>query len=380
MPFHITLPWPDGTLPLATWRRVKSAPSDKLAPSVVRYVIRHGVTPEVTRRWDGVGPLPLRNVVLGDELVGRWRKQLDELGAPVEGRELRLVLSTDEANPVETQVYVPLTTGHSGSLVIEDDLARAMRLHQFEMPGGIAIDLGERRVECRRAWLRVKVPALGFDEAMEVAVRRPGSAGFFRKSGRGPLDEATLLVRGDVPATLALGLPVPRYARGEKGRDGLFLGQAAPDVPWFGVPSTTGTPEASWRVPGDTRALTFKDGALGFALSSDIENSDLRWPRLRIRLERSFGRVRFEAPEGIHLVVTSRTWRGGTAVVGEVGAWLSLRSPADGNVPLLHMQGEDMRCLRAGLVVLGDDAAARSGRVVQWSRVEASKAEISAGR
>ncbi|MCB9829322.1 MAG: hypothetical protein H6806_06140 [Planctomycetes bacterium] len=170
MPFYITLPWPKGNLPLATWGRVTAAPSDKLAPSVVRYVIRRGVTPEVTRRWNGVGPLPLRNVVLGDELVGRWRKQLAELGAPVEGRELRLILSTDEANPVETQVYVPLTTGHSGSLVIENDLARAMRLHQFEMPGGIEVATPRDVVTCRRAWLRVRAPALGFDEAMEVAV------------------------------------------------------------------------------------------------------------------------------------------------------------------------------------------------------------------
>ncbi|MCA9317601.1 MAG: hypothetical protein H6826_14050 [Planctomycetes bacterium] len=365
MPFHITLPWPEGALPLATWGRVKSAPSDKLAPSVVRYVIRRGVTPEVTRRWDGVGPLPLRNVVLGDELVGRWRKQLAELGAPVEGRELRLVLSTDEANPVETQVFVPLTTGHSGSLVIENDLARAMRLHQFEMPGGIEVATPRDVVTCRRAWLRVKAPALGFDEAMEVAVAPAENSAPTTVSG-----SVSVYFPGDVVRHVGQGLPALSVLDPMAGPP-----QVVVAFPVWGKATQGGGDSrilragVSFDLPYDVRVLCIGGVRGEIALLPGIGGADGEPPNMRIHLLSKELRLPRPARAG-HPVVLSSVWRGGTVIVGSRGACLSWLSE-DGAIPWLGPDQPDMRSMRLALLAAGDPRPGQAAiRVERWSSFE----------
>ncbi|MGE0190821.1 MAG: hypothetical protein AB7T63_02160 [Planctomycetota bacterium] len=369
LPFHITLPWPEGSLPLATWGRVKAAPSDKLAPSVVRYVVRHGVTPEVTRRWSGVGPLPLRNVVLGDELVDRWRKQLAELGAPVEGRELRLVLSTDEANPVETQVYVPLTAGHSGSLVIGNDLARALRLHQFEMPGGIELATPEGPVSCRRAWIRVRAPALGYDGGMEVAVLPARGAGLL---GTGPGTHAGLLTtQGALAMSLSPRLPRPIVARSAQGVVGLLLSDVEPSLePQRVLLDGDAAGRMSWSIPAGSRAFALRVGEASYLVSSDIADADPSTTDVRLDLMRSTVGLRFTDPRSLSFVAISRVWRGGRAIVGEAGSWLTVQFPGDGTLLLVHRADEDLRGLRAALVPVEASGHATSGRVAQWSHVE----------
>ena len=380
MPFHITLPWPEGALPLATWGRVKSAPSDKLAPSVVRYVIRRGVTPEVTRRWDGVGPLPLRNVVLGDELVGRWRKQLAELGAPVEGRELRLVLSTDEANPVETQVFVPLTTGHSGSLVIENDLARAMRLHQFEMPGGIEVATPRDVVTCRRAWLRVRAPALGFDEAMEVAVA-PAPASIAANS-EGAWDVPTLRVTGVDAQQAMWGVMMVRSARlapqwpgaapADRGEARIVAHAGGTEMPGNATQRKLEggdlllMPVQSWR------GTALRIGATTYAHLPDMGSTSKQSGEMRMSLVST--RLAPSSPlDPGSAVVLSSVWRGGQAIAGPDLATSSVVD-AEGAVEWVHTTRSDPRCVRIGLH--GPERLGGGVSVVRWIAPADAKASL----
>lgn len=370
MPFHITLPWPKGQLPLATWGRVKAAPSDKLEPSVVRYVIRHRARPG--RVWgrsveEWIAPKPLRRqpVIVGDWLVARWRQQLAELGEGVDVRELRLVLATDEANPVETQVYVPLSGEHTGSLLIENELARAMRLHQFETPGECKLATPGGTVLCRRAWVRVRVPALGFDEGMEVAVAPAGESTSTTTSG-----SVSVYFPGAGVRAAAQGLPVLSVSDPMAGPQRVVVATPV----WGGVPEPRGDPRilragVSFDLPGDARGLCVGGVRGELALLPGIGVADGEPPNLRIHLLAK--QLRLPQPAGAgHPVVLSTVWRGGTVIVGSRGACLSWLSE-DGAIPWLGPDQPDMRSMRLALLAAGDPRRGQAAiRVERWSSFE----------
>ncbi len=95
----------------------------------------------------------------------RWRSTP---GTP----EGELWIASPDAGGAEARIRVMVSTGYDGTLLLDEPLARALGLHLFEVPGRMRME-GAMTFSGQRARARVRLPALDFDEVVEVQVRPP---------------------------------------------------------------------------------------------------------------------------------------------------------------------------------------------------------------
>lgn len=90
-------------------------------------------------------------------------------------RHMELTLGAPGPNAPETRVRVVISTAYTGTLMVDEPLARALGLQHFELPGGFVAKLGgqESPVKGQRALARVRIPELEYDRVVEVQVRAP---------------------------------------------------------------------------------------------------------------------------------------------------------------------------------------------------------------
>ncbi|MBI1850753.1 MAG: hypothetical protein HYR85_10455 [Planctomycetes bacterium] len=77
---------------------------------------------------------------------------------------------TDPAGAIASSVRVVVSGSFDGMLVLEPDAAARLHLERFEIPGTAVIDRGSHRIECRRARVRVRLPDVGVDALVPVAI------------------------------------------------------------------------------------------------------------------------------------------------------------------------------------------------------------------
>ena len=108
---------------------------------------------------------PTGEILVGDK---RWATTPGTMQGEI------TVGSPDEGG-AEARVRVLVSPGYSGTLLLEEPLAYALGLHQFEIPGDVEFQStdGQRvPIEGRRARARVTIPELDFDRVVEVQVVR----------------------------------------------------------------------------------------------------------------------------------------------------------------------------------------------------------------
>ena len=95
---------------------------------------------------------------------------------PREARFLNLEIADPTGRGAAAKVRVLVSEMYTGSLVLEEHLGRALGLHHFEIPGRVTL-AGDMSIGARRAWARVRIADIGFDETVEVQVLEGGPPG-----------------------------------------------------------------------------------------------------------------------------------------------------------------------------------------------------------
>ncbi|MDJ0973254.1 MAG: hypothetical protein QNJ98_02180 [Planctomycetota bacterium] len=121
-------------------------------------------------------------------------------------RYLELTLGSPGKNATTARVSCVLSTAYTGTLLVPDSLARALALHESEVPGGFVAKLGgqEQPIRGQRAMARVRIPELGVDRVVEVQTRAPHHP---RDLGKPPKtgfkNEGAIVVSGALPSRVA---------------------------------------------------------------------------------------------------------------------------------------------------------------------------------
>ena len=256
--------------------------------------------------------------------------------------------SPDEGG-AEARVRVLVSPGYSGTLLLEEPLAYALGLHQFEIPGDVDFQSASGEsipIEGRRARARIRIPELDFDQVVEVQVVR--ARPWMVKRGRRAREVGLLFPRKKptqiVTADAIEGLPEGGYrAEGaevhsaENGfehleiRDGtrrLVLGFHArnagavpllPDVPLLG---------------------SLFDSADGVLVPRALDFSEFTLHVLEVGTVRLDGRWEPGAN-----VTIARVWRGLTAIPS-AEAVVSTQVDDEGRIAFPRLAGEAGRTLR----------------------------------
>lgn len=340
-----------------------SAPTVGLPTTSVRSVVRLGTGWDVVRQWTASALAAEEAIVLGEQLLARFRERAgaDAVLAWQRSGVAYVELATDEPEPLRLRVSVATQPGHDGSLVLTEALARALRMHQFQLPGAIELRTvssdGPREAPraCFRAWLRVQVPELGFDEGLEVAVEPPEWPSLASTPGDEPERFGVHLTGEPVLSGWTWG--TGRTTGDSDVRRGAPVRGSDPDgltlVPR--PPEQGGGVDAVMEGPGAARlALYFADGAGLFLPDIEVGGRSGSTPTQSI--ERTTVRLPGEPVAPGTRVVLAEVWRGGEAIAGPAGICVT-RVAEDGTVSWLHTPWADPDNLR--IAVVQDDRVVR---------------------
>ncbi len=131
-------------------------------------------------------------IILGDKL---WQTTPGTMQGEI-------TVASPDTGGARARVRVLVSTGYSGTLMLEAPLARALGLHQFEIPGRVDFrtpDGKEIPVHGWRARARVAIPELDFDRVIEVQIVRQRP--WMVKRGK-RARETGVLFRGVLPRSL----------------------------------------------------------------------------------------------------------------------------------------------------------------------------------
>jgi hypothetical protein len=168
--------------PLKSFEECVKAAEAASPSTAQRYLFRVGEEGDV--RYDMSSGLSDNVIGLGllDRLgVGAWSFVDHTVTWQVGDKSQRFAGDTDEglridldvgdpAKAIELRLRVVDSSGFNGIAVLEPDLATKLGLERFEIPGAARIDFGSHRVECRRARIRVRLPDVGVDELVPIAI------------------------------------------------------------------------------------------------------------------------------------------------------------------------------------------------------------------
>ena len=174
-------------------RTVREFPAPEAGNGVHRWVYGDAGAIAGKRRW-AVGAGPMLGVVLGIGILGGslaseqaaaggWFLKSDARRVVIDpGQEFEVVLASPDGG-TEARVLAHFEHDFSGALWVPPALARALSLHQFEIPGGATaeevVDVHTTtEVVGQRARVKVAIPVLDHEALVEAFVPTPDSVPF----------------------------------------------------------------------------------------------------------------------------------------------------------------------------------------------------------
>ncbi len=254
--------------------------------------------------------------------------------------EAELTLGAPDEHGARAQVRVLVSTAYSGTILIEDTLARALGLHQFEIPGGFETS-GTGTIEGQRARARVQIPELDFDKVVEVQVRKP-----IERASKAPAASISELhFERTVPQSITVGSAMT-FEQSKLKVHGNVRGARSADADRrFQFPTSSGPLAVAMHfAPGRSDKeyvpmVAEKPPATGQQATVIAGTYDIGAPDA---LARKFwvNYVTLGSKDEPHArVIISRVWRGATAIPSREGVVVT-NVAADGTITFPRMAGE----------------------------------------
>jgi hypothetical protein len=277
------------------------------------------------------------------------------LAWPTSGELEVTLLSPDRAT--QARVVAAFDPKFEGGVYVPGPLARALGLHQFEIPHGISLGVpveaeSTARAEtwgCSRARVVVRIPDLDVEQILEAATSRFEGSRFSSSPGK---MTHVLLFLGEKPAEV-LAQVATREAE-VNAAAGDFRRTAGVQVKY--------EPEATFLDAPEGASVTLRFARLGLADEFLVLGSfDPTHVNVDVERLQAVGTY----PAGASATL-ARVWRGRTAVPSAEAVSIATVS-ADGTLAFLRRAGEEGATLRMRLVT-------REGRVT-WHDVRAGEPE-----